>query len=292
MSQAATWLVRMTSGETSAAQRREFARWRAAAPEHEEALGELKALWGEFGPVLQEQASARPRRIWATWAIAASVLIGLSLSLASWWQPPYDAVTSIGQQYALQLADGSSVTLNSNSAIRTHFSADSREIELDRGEVYVQVTPDTSRLFRVLSGESTIEVLGTRFSVQRIEGGSHIVVDSGNVRVRHQDDTVTLHAGQSVFARRNGLDAVIETDTARALAWRQGRLIFKDTPVPELIAELDRYTSDRLVVWGDHAQSVRLSAVVHIEDSAQWLDSLDGTRDLHVSRIGPLVIIR
>lgn len=291
MTEAATWLVRMTSGETSAAERSAFTRWRKASPAHESALQDLLPVWGELGPALRRPAR-RTRKQVLGWAMAASVLIGCSLSWMMWPQANYDAVTTTGQQDIHKLADGSAVLLNSNSAIQTHFSTDTRTVELARGEAFFDVTSDPQRPFQVRSGDSLIEVRGTRFSVRRLKSGVRVAVESGEVKVHHHDTNTTLRAGQSVFSDGDQLSAVSHSDIETMLAWRQGRLIFIDTPLATLAAELNRYTPERLLVMGDHARNIRLSAVVHIAEANDWLGRLDGTQGLKINRLGPIVLIR
>ena len=284
----------MTSGETTAEQRAEFARWREAAPEHEAALDELKSLWGDIGPALERTPVARRRRLrtLTPWAMAASILIGLSLAWVNWPQPHYDAISATGQILNHTLEDGSRIMLNSDSAIQVHFSATTREVRLARGEAYFDVTPDPDRRFIVLSGDSSIEVLGTRFSVRRDDTDSRIVVASGHVQVKHHQTSAELVSGQRVQTSDAGLGPIEKVDVNSALGWRQGRLTFRNARLSSLVAELDRYTIEHLMIVGQRARDTRLSAVVMINDIDTWLHELDGTQGLKVTRLGQWVIIR
>ncbi len=97
-----------------------------------------------------------------------------------------------------KLADGSSIVLDGPSAIlkKTVETADEVAFQLEAGGAHFEVAPRPSRVFRVHAGPVTVQVIGTRFHVQRQKNRSHITVDRGRVLVSWWGGSRELTAGE------------------------------------------------------------------------------------------------
>jgi transmembrane sensor len=72
-------------------------------------------------------------------------------------------------------------------------------VALEQGSAWFSVERNPSRVFRVSAGAVDVEVLGTRFLVERMGPRVHVAVDHGRVRVRWPQGSRELTAGQSAW---------------------------------------------------------------------------------------------
>src|SRR6202042_1912925 len=93
--------------------------------------------------------------------------------------------TAVGQQRNVTLADGSIVTLNTNTILETDLSRSVRQIYLRKGEAHFQVAHDRSRPFLVHAGDAVVRAVGTEFEV-RLREDKHVevLVNEGRVEVQ------------------------------------------------------------------------------------------------------------
>jgi transmembrane sensor len=70
-------------------------------------------------------------------------------------------------------------------------------VQIERGGARFQVVHDPTRVFRVRSGDVQVDVLGTTFTVERLEDRVRVAVEQGRVRVRWAQGQLELGPGQS-----------------------------------------------------------------------------------------------
>lgn len=173
--------------------------------------------------------------------------------------------TPVGGTASVPLRDGSRVVMNTASSIRVELTDQERRIELTRGEAFFEVAKDPARPFVVHAGSQRVVAVGTKFSVRREGDSVKVVVTEGRVKVEdelereprqiadgaHESPGELLLSAGNV-ARAGGGDLLVQRKTAaeteEALAWRNGYLIFRDTPLSEAVAEFNRYSEQQAVV--------------------------------------------
>jgi transmembrane sensor len=105
--------------------------------------------------------------------------------------------------------------------------------------------------------DTTVRALGTAFGVENRQSGVIVTVAEGKVAVFHSGgagreaaaNAPLLVANQQITVRASAEPAAVrQIDSAKALAWAQGRLIFESTPVAEAIREFNRYNRLQLRV--------------------------------------------
>lgn len=265
--QADRWFARRQTPGFGGEERAEFERWLAAHPRHRQAYAATEALWGELGDLRQDdeiaalaRAAARPapsgrRRplLMAASIAVVAVAGGLLLKPVLFPSPPPVVhATAVGEQRTLTLEDGSVLILNTDTEIVAGFTRRQRDVTLNRGEAQFEVRPDPRRPFVVASGEGSVTALGTRFQVRRtgeavtvtlIEGSVAVAQDrhAGQRRVLQPGEQAEYGAGVAGIAHRR-------VDVEAATGWTEGRLRFRDTPLPDAVAEVNRYAARRLVV--------------------------------------------
>ena len=190
-----------------------------------------------------------------------SVLLNFVLLIAvaglSWWfgQNTYDGTielaTGNAETRTVELADGSVITLNNASKIRYRhdLAGDERHIVLS-GEAYFDVAP-AQRPFVVQTENASIRVLGTEFNIWARERETRVIVSEGKVSLRNTaaGDSVELIADQmAICTGDNAPEAVLTVDSDTAIGWRTGRIVFDETRLTEVVAELRRIYDVEIVL--------------------------------------------
>lgn len=205
-------------------------------------------------------------------AVVAVVFVGWQkLAVAA---PTFveSAATQVGGLRELDLPDGSVVLLNTSTAIKVSYLESERRVELLRGEAYFTVAKNPSRPFWVQAGQVAIRAVGTAFNVRLlptavdvlvIEGkvrvgevnGDHLpsspsnqAVDAGSLLTGGHIAQVPLGANLAPFPAAMIITPIESRAANSALAWRQGRLEFFDTPLSEVVAEFNRYNQHKIVI--------------------------------------------
>ncbi len=154
-----------------------------------------------------------------------------------------DQRTAVGEVRQFRLEDGSTVTLNTQSAVDIDYTATGRTLRLRAGEVLVGVARD-GRPFEVVGRDGAVRALGTRYLVRQDSGDSSVAVTESVVEIKpvHGEGQATpLRAGQQARFDRHQVYAVLPQDSALAGSWTHGTLVFHDAPLPQVLAELARY---------------------------------------------------
>jgi transmembrane sensor len=201
--------------------------------------------------------------------------------------------TGVGQRDSVRLADGSRVVLGPQSrlVVPGDFGAASRAVDLT-GDAYFDVHHDSTKPFSVRASGALIEDIGTTFAIESDAGdGMRVSVVTGSVRLRADASAATsgvvLAAGD-----RGSLDASgtahVERDAVRDddVAWTAGRLVFNDTPLAQVIPEIQRWYGVTLRV----PDSALLRRTVHTsfsgESADKALEILGLTLGAHIERHG------
>ncbi len=299
--QALAWFARLQDSKANQHDRAEFADWLAASPANQAAYDKVAQLWqspalnvalSQYAaiPLPQRQQRLRPQR----WAAAACIALTsgwllLSSGLIERWQA--DALTSTGEQRRIVLSDGSAVTLNTDTALAFNTVGERRGVKILSGEAYFEVQPDKTRPFIVETDQGTVRVVGTRFSVKtgditQIDVESGIVVCAGQ-----QGDSRQLTAGQHTSITGQGVATVTDIDAGRAFAWLNGRLIFQDQPLAEVIAELDRYHPGAIVITDAKLAQIRVTGNYKLESTAAIVRALADITGARVINLSPYLTV-
>ena len=207
------------------------------------------------------RATGLSRRVW----LAAAAVAGLAV-LAVWylasqrgWQT---YVTAIGGEQHIALRDGSTVELNTNSAIRVRMSTGQRDIVLVYGEALFHVMHDAKRPFLVTASGTLVQAVGTAFSVRiRDNDRVEVLVTDGRVAfgTPRPDATDEPVLSATAHAVSKGQDAALShgsmsltdlspQEMARRLAWTGGKLSFQGATLSEAVAEFNRYNVRHLSI--------------------------------------------
>ncbi|MDO7896583.1 FecR domain-containing protein [Pseudomonas citrulli] len=289
---AASWYVQFQDQPPSHAEHKAWQDWLDSDPAHQAAWHQIEQLQRHLGALPPDLS----RRAWGTGQHRRQVLklllllggtgyVGWNLQehrpLASFWA---DYKTAVGQRRIIDLADGSRVHLNTETAIDVSFDAHRRLIRLFSGEILVQTGKlKDARPFFVETGDGRIEALGTRFTVRQLAGRTRVGVLEDRVRVAPDGSlggAGILSAGEQADFNGQGMGAVHAYSALQA-AWVNGQLIVLDAPLGDVIEELGRYRPGVLHCQ-ERARSLRVSGTLRLDATDAVLANLQAALPIQV----------
>lgn len=320
---AVVWHEQLHRDKVSPDLKQEFEAWLADSPVNKEAYESVHRAWGtlksagESSQILalrhetalrltrQTSAHTRPWR----WSVAAAVVTGI-VAAGLWVYPSNrpllpsllislrDAnhqryLTATGERLAFTLADGSQVTLDTQSELTVDFTTGTRRVQLAHGQAFFEVAKDPKRPFVVAARNRQFVAVGTAFDV-RVDGEQvKVTMVEGTVRVepvrsdteRHSPaaletgsersklaspagsalgsqrppEIATITAGEQLISDAGHEDHVRGADPDRDTAWRRGQLIFENERLEDAVTEINRYSEVKVALGEPGLADLRVS---------------------------------
>jgi transmembrane sensor len=271
------------------------------APDEAAHLEQMDEVWRGLdamadNPALLEmraQARARfdrhpaaPRHGWrvaSVAALAASLVAvvglgwayrqGQSLPLQPSGGAPTEQVIANGRQLprAVQLADGTSVTLDSQTRLRV--ASGGRAVRLEYGRAFFAVHHDAAHPFAVQVGDMTVNDIGTRFEVRQEPGATSVTLLEGKVRVVRSGETTDMVPGTRLMLR-GGHVAVAPLDAAHQTVWQSGMISAEDSPVRDIVAQFNRYLARPLVITDPAVGALKISGEFRLDDPQGFVNAI------------------
>jgi ferric-dicitrate binding protein FerR (iron transport regulator) len=191
----------------------------------------------------------------------------------------------------IDLPDGTQVHLNSSSSITypSHYTGIERNVTLT-GEAYFNVARDERKPFVVTTPEQKyrVRVLGTEFNMQAWEEEDTILTSlvSGSVQVDIDGEkaaAVLSPSQKAIYSTATGQLQVVATDTDRDTDWMWGRLVFRKTPMPEVLARLSRFYNVEFEVENDIIKTYRFTGTFEDKPLFQVLEYMNIASDIDYS---------
>ncbi|VVP49467.1 hypothetical protein PS850_05332 [Pseudomonas fluorescens] len=305
MDQALDWLIVL--GSPSEEQTRQFHAWLATDPRHAEAFTRAQAIWD--GPQMLQCAqnlAARPPKVtalsrlqshWKPLATAAVLILGMFSFSNLPMRLQADHLTAVGERQRLQLEDGSTVLLNTNSAFSSTIDDRQRVARLYQGEAFFDVSANRSQPLQIDAGPVKASVRGDgvarAFAVRYLDGVAQVRVQRGDVDLQatRSDARVRLSAGESIRIGPNGFDRPAKLDAATDLAWVQGRLVFENCPLNQVLAELRRYYPGWIINNNEQLANVAVTGNYRLDQPLDVVRSLAHITSARLQEFPALVIL-
>lgn len=317
--EAAAWAWRMDSPDVTPAERQAYEAWLRQDPRHARASKELNYVWQQLDGLAEAKRDEKIATFSETnktfrasrlrwWVSAAAAVIGAVAVGIVWLEHGSEVqvlATAVGQERSVTLADGSVVSLNTNTIVETHLARQTRDIYLKKGEAHFQVAHDTSRPFLVHAGDAVVRAVGTAFEV-RVRQDRHVdvVVNEGRVEVRpavsESGAAVSLpvpmralSAGQrlSTANRDYAVTAVTPEQLSSELAWREGAIVFDGERLADAIAEVERYTDTHIIVTDPATASLTVGGRFRTGDVQEFFDALQAALPVSIRRSNDAIYI-
>ncbi|MBO0368410.1 FecR domain-containing protein [Pseudomonas putida] len=283
---AARWLALLESGTATEADHIRLQHWRNSSANHEHIWQKAQQLRQRFEALPPALAMASLDRPDLARRAAIKRALGIAAVLPTTWliarQVPVqvwlaDVHTAIGEQKTLQLADGSLLQLNTDSAVIVDLSK--RELTLVRGEMAVRVNDSAGLTIhlpygRVVVGRSDV-------CVRLNERDCQIKVASGAAQLHPlQGPALFLRGGEEVSLRPGGAGEVGRFD-ASLPGWREGVLIAQNQPLGDFLRELRRFRPG-LLRWAPELENLRVIGSFRVDDTDRVLSLLAASLPLEV----------
>jgi transmembrane sensor len=233
----------------------------------------------------------RPKRLFSgrRLAVAATLLVTVGVGTYVARAPHGDRYsTPVGGIASVPMADGSKVTLNTDSQIRIALTKTERRVELKHGEAFFEVSKDPSRPFIVRAGSKRVVAVGTKFSVRREGDDIEVIVTEGKVRVddgaargdSRADGSSDVLLTPGSIARADEAGVLVQRKTLpeaeEQLSWRLGLLMFRNLTLADAIAEFNRYNVRKIVIQDPAVATLKIEGnfrATNVEAFVRLLES-------------------
>lgn len=326
--EAAAWIARLHGPNRTAEAEAGFRRWLSEDAEHAAAFELLTDVWEKSArlrrrPFEQVASWELPGfRLTATRAVFASFAIALVAAVATFFYLHTDAVvTGVGEQRTLVLEDGTRVYLNTDTELVEHYDKVARRIELRKGEAMFEVAKNRNWPFIVTAGDRQVRALGTAFVVRRERENVAVTLVEGKVTVSpigisedlarrsvpptfpprvadtqdrpsnpEEKPTITLTPGDRLTFVTAEAPKIDRPAIEKVTAWQRGKVALDDTPLSDAVAEMNRYSTTRLVVEDPETAAIRVSGIFRAGDQVDFARAVARTYSLKI-REGPREIV-
>jgi transmembrane sensor len=223
-------------------------------------------------------------------ATAASVLFATLIIVLQLATPSFH--TGKGEQNRIVLQDGSIAHLNTASHIRVDYSPHERRIVIEEGEVWFDVAKNPDRPFIVDGQYADARAVGTAFSVRETPGFTRVSVTEGTVVLQTQDGSTSpnLHRGDEGTVSNDLMDYK-QVDLDVSLSWQRGQLIYDNVRLADLLTDLSRYLPKNMAINDLQLESLRVSAVLNLDDQEAMLEALGKTLPIRWKNVSDTLII-
>lgn len=315
--EAAAWILRMESSNLGAQEENELRVWVSQSPLHLQILQDTAEVWdrmdimaglSELLPLERaenEEPSVKmaPKKITAFASLFLGVLF-LGVIVSQWGSQTTEYETGVGRLDTVKLQDGSAITLNTATKLKTAITAEHRNIELVQGEAFFEVAHDPNKPFIVTAGNTRVEAIGTAFSVQLLGNEVEVAVTEGKVRVTRMTSSTEreqiapapfyMQGGEIVQikpAKAEQIRTIKPEQIAQVLMWQQRMLVFNGQPLSDVISEFSRYTDTRIDITDQQTAAIRVGGYFRSDDLDGMLKSLKENFGIQIERASATQIV-
>jgi len=312
-------LIKYLLRETSPEEDIELSHWLAEDPENRKEFERFELIWKE-SKNLEQKSTVDPDAAWVKfkeqipeadpkavirpisnrfgWIRIAAVLFIIAGAWSIYLflgQNGYDTISS-GQMVRTEvLPDGSKVTLNKNAVLsyKKDFKGSIRNVKLEQGEVFFDVSPDKSKPFIIDADQVSIRVLGTSFNVKKNSDLTEVIVESGLVRVSLKDQQIELKKGEKVLIK--GTDAQLNKEFSSDHLYdyyRTNIFVADNTPLWRMVEILNEAYEVKIEIADPKLRDLTLNTTFKGESLDNILYIISETLRIKVHKEGEKIILK
>lgn len=298
--EAMEWVIHLTSGNATAGDASRLNRWRAETRAHRKAFAEANLLWDRLGaaatvgsraagarrtetPPGTHDPAAGPSERWLRRSTGRRAVLGGALAAAAAAvgyvvvRPPLhlwpsvaelaaDYRTGTGEQRHITVGSGVSVSMNTQTSLAIRApSPEADQIELITGEAAIATGAAASRPLVVIANQGRTIASHATFNIRRDGASVRLACLDGEVRVEHRNQALRVQAQQQVAYNDRGVSQLAAIDPAMVTAWQHGMLVFRYEPLAQVIQEVNRYRSGRIILLNQGLGQRPVVASFHID---------------------------
>lgn len=300
---AADWFAKFRNGYGNDEQYLAFQQWLSANPLHQRAYQDIEKLWHnpDFAAALTKIPLSRqannPARSFKQFCYVVSAIAACLPIATLVWQPNVhcltaDYCTQTTETRTIQLADGSTIILNTQSAVKVNLGQDLRSVQLVKGEALFEVSRNPERPFVVNSQFGQTRVLGTQFTVREQNNRDTVSVIQGTVAVNlRQQAPVILKANDQVTLTAQQVSPVNKVASTSSSAWAKGYLVFENANLDSVMNEIGRYQKGAVIFKNKQAKKLKVNGRFDIKHSGKALEALEQTLPIKLYRLTPWLTV-
>ncbi|WP_325100991.1 MULTISPECIES: FecR family protein [unclassified Pseudomonas] len=299
LDEAQDWLIRLQAPSDQDTQA--FQAWLEADEHNAQAYVDAEALWngaalhrlaGDVQRQRRRSLSGRLRTYRKPLAAAAVLVVGL-LSFGNLpTRLQADHLTQVGERQRLQLGDGAKVLLNTDTAFSSQRREGQEVARLLQGEAYFEVPGGDQAPLEVQAGPLRAQAHDTHFAVRYLDGLARVRVQRGDVDLlAASDQRVRLRAGDSIDVGPAGFSERQRIDPNKELAWVEGRLVFENCPLSQVLDELRRYYPGWIINRNARLEQVAVTGNYRLDQPLETLRALAHITSAELHEYPRLVIL-
>ncbi len=295
---------------------RQFQAWLDQDPRHKAAYAFVARTADDITWTFPADTALRApdtKPAWMKMAVAAAAVVvligGAGLGLTPLIRSLTEVThrTGVGETKQLTLADGTTVNLLGKSEISVHYTARQRQVTLVYGEAYFQVAHNAKVPFSVVAGDTTVRDVGTQFDVNMRRNSTEVSVVEGAVqltRAAAANTTATPLVLNAIGGQRVKLPNIKTSGTTGnpvaaialpeveplaaqdAVAVREGRQVYNDTALGDIIEDINRYYGPGVKLADPSLATRRLTVTFMPKDIDSFLSLLPVAAGVKVERQG------
>ena len=200
-----------------------------------------------------------------------------------------DYSTAVGEQRTVDW-DGGQAVVELDARTRMNVADGPRRLELLEGQAAITCAEQGQGLTVAASAG---EILLDAASVGLRRSGDEVTVTClrGRVDIRHPSRELALEAGQQARYGAVAVTAPARADLEQAMGWREGVLVFRDMPLAEAVAEINRYRPGRIMVLDDALAARRVSGRFQIARLDLAIDRIREAFGAHVRQLPKGIVL-
>lgn len=308
LAKAAAWVQRLEAADLNDEEWLEFEAWLAEDESHRNAFSDAQSAWNSTyvspdnledvlalapevknrNPLVGTLAAnfmarlppfrtpqiAFPTAI-AFGLVAAVLLVGVTVWKSPGEAPYLLAETGYGETKTLDLADGTSIELNSDTELGYNYSHNRRRVQFLDGEAYFEVEKDPTRRFEIVAGDHRVTVIGTAFNLKYLDRRLDLSVVEGVVSILSPSSSSSIRVaqGEALSISDNGEIVRREVNPTIALAWRSGAIAFENQTLEAILSDIDRYYPERLSTTDVRGSEI-YTGLIYVDDLENVLNQL------------------
>lgn len=306
--QAVAWFIRLRADNVSQEEKEAFMQWLSLTDEHLRAFNEICDMWGDadllksltnnaqqygIAPTFKGKKKSAKRNIMPL-ALMICVICFLVLFEPLTIFIKADYSSTLGERKTIQLDDGSTAILNTDSAIASNMQNGERSVELLKGEAFFHVKPNIERPFLVKAKYSTTRVLGTRFFVHHQNNGDEIKVLSGRVEVSEKQNTrppVILRDLEAITISDTILSQPQKLNSALSTSWINGFLAYNNETLENVVNNINRYHTGMIFFKDNSLRQLKINGRLSIREPRAMLTVLQQTMNIRITYLTDWLII-
>lgn len=305
MQQAASWYSVLRADNVSPEDLDKWQRWLEQRAEHRNAwslvervggrfahfhgpaekAGALKALQPKVGPML-----GRRTTLLAMGAVSLAAVFGwrglqntaAGDHLSSFWA---DYSTGTGETRMVRLTDGSTLWLNTLTAVDVKTDVSPMQLKLLAGEVQIDSRHTLAQGFKTVTPHGVATLQDAQCTLRLFPGSTNVSVQSGTAEVSCAGQRVIVQAGQQLNYSDAG-PGPIQVASASSRSWVDGLIVAEGIPLGQLATELGRYRHG-VLGCDPRVANLRVVGTFSIRDTDRALASLVGILPVRVNRLMP-----